>query len=184
MTAGRMDPSTRLVILGLCFLQPFSAENTNCTGTQHADQTSYNIQHVEGVNDFDEYSWTSVNGTDDHVIAHHEGKADKCVKSNNISTLVTTKCFKRVDYTLTYIQGGDFLTITATCNITCTEYALQQTDEETSWHPWMTAAAVVGITLLLIGAYLCYKYRTFKSCTRRIYAPVKMQKAAPEIIFV
>ncbi|XP_018553318.1 uncharacterized protein LOC108897978 [Lates calcarifer] len=192
MTAVRMDPSTRLVIFGLCLLQPFSAENITCTGTQHADQTSYNIQHIEGVDAVDEYSWTkyvpNVNGTDHHVIAHHKGKADKCVKSNSNSTLVTTKCFERVDYEVTYIQGGDFLTMTTTCNITCSEYALpQQTDQETSWHPWMTAVVVVGITLLLIGAYLCYKYRTFKrfcSCTQRIYAPVKMQKAAPEVILV
>ncbi|GLD74978.1 uncharacterized protein AKAME5_002631000 [Lates japonicus] len=84
--------------------QLYSAQNITCTVTQDADQTTYRVQHVEGFDNPDEYSWSNANGTHPYVIAHHKERTDKCVKSKDISTLVTTKCFERIDYKLKFIQ--------------------------------------------------------------------------------
>ncbi|XP_040916873.1 uncharacterized protein LOC121197360 [Toxotes jaculatrix] len=189
------------------------AQDITCTVTAGLGHTTYSLLYVPekfGTNcsqeePLGEYSWAIENATGHSVIAHQEGQNDEVVRSKNISTLSTSKCFDRIIYKRGCILKDIHFTVN--CTINCSENALAQKSSKDPVQPveapsstttpprgsvdgtgikletLIIVAVVVAVLVLLVLAVVIYKRYIHKKIkhTRASYTPGRADEEEGEI---
>ncbi|KAG7226294.1 hypothetical protein INR49_003045, partial [Caranx melampygus] len=88
-----------------------------CNVTVEDDQTIYRVPPVTASGC--EQSWSNATGSRHTVLAHHKGGRDDVVRSNNISTLITSQCFDHIIYKCKCFPEDVYhqVNCTTTCNV-------------------------------------------------------------------